>query len=48
MTSQGKLESLIRRAAELPEDAQAELARSIAERIFYLDAEEPCAEPAGA
>ena len=45
MISQAKVESLIRQVADLPEEAQAELARSIAERIYHFDDD---AERAGA
>jgi hypothetical protein len=39
MTTKTKVETLIRQAADLPEEAQAELARSIATRIFHIDDE---------
>jgi hypothetical protein len=45
MTGQAKVESLIRQVADLPEEAQAQLARSIAERIYHVDDD---AEPARA
>ncbi|SRR5260370_6382781 len=35
-----QLDLLIRRAADLPEDAQAELARSIAERLYHFEADD--------
>ena len=46
MTTQEKVESLIRQAAELPEDAQAELLQSLVEMhaehlgIYHVDDEE--------
>jgi hypothetical protein len=46
MTTQQKVESLIRQAAELPDDAQAELVQSLVEMrsqqlgIYHLDEDE--------
>jgi hypothetical protein len=35
-----QLELMMRRAADLPEEAQAELARSIAERLYQVEDDE--------
>ncbi len=49
MTTQQKVESLIRQAAELPDEAQAELVQSLADMraqhlgIYHLDDEERAA-----
>jgi hypothetical protein len=49
MTTQAKVESLIRQAAELPDEAQAELVQSLVEMrsehlgIYHLDDEERAA-----
>jgi hypothetical protein len=49
MTTQAKVEALIRQAAELPDEAQAELVRSLVEMrmqhlgIYHLDDDERAA-----
>ena len=49
MTTQAKVESLIRQAAELPDEAQAELVLSLADMraqhlgVYHLDGEERAA-----
>jgi hypothetical protein len=43
--SKDKLEFLMRSAADLPEEAQAELARSIAERLYHIEPDDERSAP---